>query len=99
MRLYRFVVGPEKVRVPYDPVETFRDRLVLPLTRFREEHGQEPNRCYVGMSFPDSLPAPMGQVSFRRQTLLAENEVLIGVEIETQLGGGDHEWFIERAVG
>jgi hypothetical protein len=109
VRVYRFVVGPEKIVISYKPVATFRDRVRIAASRFLEDHGLWPNACYVSARFPGPTPGPlflsagelgeMVGLNFRRQTLLAEGEVLLGVEVEAELGGeGDGE-FDERAVG
>ena len=105
MILYRFIMGPEQMRVVYKPPMTFAERLWPALEAFFDRHNIWPNACYVSLRFPGELPAPLyvgeGEpVRFRRQTLLAEDEILIGVEIETDLlEGGDDGRFDERAVG
>ena len=101
MRLFRFVVGPEKLKVAYEP--DFRDGVMIASAWFSEKHGVCPNACYVSVRFGD-LPKPLylgeGELmQFRWQTLLADGEVLLGVEIETDLWEGDDERFNERAVG
>lgn len=108
MILHRFVVGPEKLRIAYEPAEDFLERLRLAAEAFLAAHGEWPNACYVSVRFPGALPRPMalGDVScaelleFYRQTLLAVDEVLLGVEIEMDLWeGGKDGQFDERAVG
>ena len=105
MRLYRFIVGPEQAKVAYKPTGTFPLRLEVALEDFFLDHGVFPNTCYVSLRFPGELPESLyvgeGEpLQFRRQTLLGDDEVLIGVEIETDLMEGDEdEQFDERAVG
>lgn len=107
MILHRFVVGPEKLRIPYEPTGTFAARLQPALEAFLERHGEYPNACHVSVRFPGTLPRSLalGDVScaelleFYRQTLLGEDEILIGVEIEMDLWEGNDGQFNERAVG
>jgi len=105
VKLYRFVVGPEQLRVAYEPFDGFRDGIMIAAAWFSEKHGIYPNACYVSMRFPGALPAPLylgkgeGFMKFRLQTLLADGEVLLGVEIETKLGEDGDERFVERAIG
>ena len=103
MRLFRFVVGPEQLKIAYEPFDGFRDGVMVAAARFSEKHGVYPNACYVSVRFGD-LPNPLylgeGELMrFRRQTLLADGEVLLGVEVETDLWEEDDERFNERAVG
>ena len=93
------------MKVAYEPFDGFRDGVMIAAARFSEKHGVYPNACYVSVRFPVALPEPLylgeGELmQFRRQTLLADGEVLLGVEIETDLWeGSDDERFNERAVG
>ena len=87
----------------YEPFDGFRDGVTIAAARFLEEHGVYPNACYVSVRF-GALPGPLylglGELmQFRRQTLLADGEVLLGVEVETDLWEEDDERFNERAVG
>jgi len=104
------VVGPEKLKTPYEPLGGFREGIKAAAVRFLERHGEYPNACYISMGFPDALPEMMflrdedglalAVLQFRRQTLLAQDEVLLGVEMEIDLWeGGDDEQFTERAIG
>jgi hypothetical protein len=109
VKLYCFVVGPEKVIVSYKPAATFRDRVRIAARAFFDERGLWPNACYVSVRFPGALPGPlmlgggepgeMVALNFRRQTLLAGGEALLGVEVEAELGEGSDGEFDERAVG
>ena len=79
--------------------------------RFLERHEEYPNACYVSVNFPDALPGTTflflqgvadGRETLRfcRQTLLGQDEVLLGVEVKIDLWeGGDDERFDERAIG
>jgi len=109
VRLYRFiVVKPWKVTVVYEPLETFVSRIRLLCRAFADAHDIWPTACYVSVNFPGTLPGPiflgteepgeMVVLQFRRQALLAMDEVLLGVEVETDLWEGDDEQF-ERAIG
>ena len=108
MRLYRFIVGPWKVRVAYEPLDTVADRVRAVARCFQDEHELWPTACYVSVGFPGTLPGPIflgtgepGEtvvLQFRRQTLLDMDEMLLGVEVETDLWEGDDE-FSERAIG
>ena len=109
MRAYRFVVGPEKLKVPYEPFSDFAEGIKTAAIWFLEQHGECPNACYVSVGFPDALPGAqlvrggpegLGALRFCRQTLLGQDEVLLGVEVEIDLWeGGDDERFDERAIG
>ena len=104
MRLYRFIVGPKQANVAYRPAGTFKERLWPALEAFFDEHNAWPNACYLSLRFPVALPEPLplgeGEpMQFRLQTLLADGEVLLGVEIETDLWEGDDERFSERVIG
>jgi hypothetical protein len=97
-------MGPEQLKVAYKPAGTFTERLWPALEAFFDEYNIWPNACYVSLRFPGEVPEPLflgeGEpVQFRRQTLLSEDEILLGVEIETTLGEGDDGQFDERAIG
>jgi len=110
VKLYRFVVGPKKYKIVYEPPWTFVEKVRELAADFAVKHGLWPNACYISISFSGWLPGPLLLINtgepndletlrFRRQTLLGMDEILLGVEVEMDLWEeGDNE-FSERAIG
>jgi len=89
------IVGPWKVTLPYKPYETFDVRVKAVAWEFFEALGSLPNVCYVSSGFEGKLPGVIVMwppddknatvLRFKRQTLLALDEIIIGYEIAIPL--------------
>lgn len=91
MIIWRFVGTPIKAKIDYEPADTFGERLQTLVARFIVSNpGLRPNVCYVSAQAKLSLTGIM----LKHQTLLAENEVILGF-IEK---GGDSDRISERSV-
>jgi len=93
MRIWRFVVGPELIEVPYGL--GFANRLESKLTEFADKYGFYPNVCYVSLRCENEWN--LDGVVLKYQTLLNDNEVLIGCEEIGELK--DDIRIDERSIG
>lgn len=93
MIIWRFVGTPLKARIDYEPADTFGERLQTLVARFIVENPSlRPNVCYV--SARAKLFLERTGIMLKHQTLLAENEVILGF-IEK---GGDSDRINERSI-
>lgn len=91
MIVWHFVGTPLKAKIDYEPADTFGERLQILVARFIVENpGLRPNVCYVSAR----APFLKAGIPLKHQTLLTENEVIIG-RIEK---GGDSDRISERSI-
>ena len=95
MIIWRWVGTPLKAKIDYEPADTFGERLQTLVARFIVSNpGLRPNVCYVSPRAKVVLPTKTG-ITLRHQTLLTENEVILGLAEEVE---SDNDRISQRAV-